>query len=52
MICSPGVCLSLGPEIVELDDEPEEAEGRWTFDGDRVMTSGGFDDDEKEKGKY
>ncbi|GAB1732060.1 hypothetical protein NU195Hw_g3102t1 [Hortaea werneckii] len=44
--------LSLGPEIVELDDEPEEAEQVWTLDGDRVMTSGGGDDDEKEMGDY
>ncbi|KAI7200189.1 hypothetical protein KC343_g5698 [Hortaea werneckii] len=44
--------LSLGPEIVELDDEPEEAEQVWTLDGDRVMTSGGIHDDEKEMGEY
>ncbi|KAI6892652.1 hypothetical protein KC318_g12946 [Hortaea werneckii] len=44
--------LSLGPEIVELDDEPEEPEQVWTFDGDRMETSGAFDDDKKEMGKY
>ncbi|KAI6816770.1 hypothetical protein KC332_g9539 [Hortaea werneckii] len=44
--------LSLGPEIVELDDEFEEAEQVWTFDGDRVMTSGGVHDDAKKMGEY
>ncbi|KAI7154663.1 hypothetical protein KC349_g7513 [Hortaea werneckii] len=44
--------LSLGPEIVELDDEPEEAEGVWTFDGERMEMSGAFDDDRKEMGLY
>ncbi|KAI7214563.1 hypothetical protein KC333_g5951 [Hortaea werneckii] len=44
--------LSLGPEIVELDDEPEEAGQVWTFDGDRMDTKGAFDDDRKEMGEY
>lgn len=44
--------LSLGPEIVELDDEPEEAEQVWKFEGDRMETNGAFADDEKEMGKY
>lgn len=44
--------LSLGPEIVELDDEAEEAEQKWTFDNDRMETSGVFDDDGKETMKY
>ncbi|KAI6900845.1 hypothetical protein KC318_g8278 [Hortaea werneckii] len=42
--------LSLGPEIVELDDEPEEAEQMWTCDGISMETSGVFDDDRKEMG--
>ncbi|KAI7267946.1 hypothetical protein KC345_g7798 [Hortaea werneckii] len=44
--------LSLGPEIVELDDEPEEAEQVWTRDGDRMDTNGAFDEDRKEMGNY
>lgn len=44
--------LSLGPEIVELDDEPEEAEQVWTLDDDRMDTNGALDDDGKEMGNY
>ncbi|KAI6861902.1 hypothetical protein KC323_g5676 [Hortaea werneckii] len=44
--------LSLGPEIVELDDEPEEAEQVWTLDGDRMDTNGALDDDGKEMRNY
>ncbi|GAB1744472.1 hypothetical protein NU219Hw_g1746t1 [Hortaea werneckii] len=44
--------LSLGPEIVELDDEPEGAEQKWTFDNDRMEMNGAFEYDGKETAKY
>ncbi|KAI7350888.1 hypothetical protein KC367_g8059 [Hortaea werneckii] len=44
--------LSLGPEIIELDDESEEAEQAWTFDGDRMETSRALDDDGKNMEEY